>query len=116
LGKGVTGPATPHDLDSVIMFLEGGRIRSVGAHGGGKTETRAFGDAVFVPKGNELRDTLLSGGTAHEVVIALKNFKAPSIENTSGYPAAFPRPNSIKAFENERIVVWAIQQGQSLAL
>jgi len=106
LSKGTTGPATPHDLDTVIMFLEGGEIRSSGADGKSKVEKRVFGDAVFVPKGSDVRDTLLSGDTAHEVVIALKDFRSPPIGNTSGYPAAFPRPNSVKAFENDRVVVW----------
>ncbi len=102
LPKGATSPATPRDLDTVIMFIEGGQIRSARADGKSRTETRSFGDAVFVPKGSEMRDTLLSDGTAHEVVIALKDFHATPYVNTSGYPAAFPRPNSVKVFENDR--------------
>jgi hypothetical protein len=107
LAKGEAAPATPHDLDTVIMFLDGGRIRTVTADGKTRTVTRKFGDAVFVPKGADAVDTLVSGGPAHEVVIALKPHAVPSaIANTSGLPLAFPRPGVVKALENDRVVVW----------
>ncbi len=106
LTKGTAGPSTPHDLDTVIMFLEGGRIRTVDSDGKSTVAARAFGDAVFVPKGKDAKDVLLSEGAAHEVVIALKDHSSPSISNTSGYPAAFPRPGSVKVLENSRVTVW----------
>jgi hypothetical protein len=106
LEKGVPSPATPHDLDSVIMFLEGGRIRTVPAGGKASTTTRRFGDAVFVPRGTEARQTLVSDGTAHAIVVALKNFPTPVVVNTTGLPAAFPRPGSVRALDNDRITVW----------
>jgi uncharacterized RmlC-like cupin family protein len=106
LTPGASGPATPHDEDTVIMFLEGGQIRTV--DGSGKTTTieRKAGDAVFVPRGSDATDTLVSGGPAHEVVINLKDHKAPPIANTAGLPAAFPRPGSVKVLDNDRVVVW----------
>ena len=106
LAKGEAAPPTSHDLDTVIMFLEGGRVRTVS---GGKTRTvtHKFGDAVFVPAGSEAVDTLVSGGPAHEVVIALKPHAIPSaVPNTSGLPPAFPRPGVVKALDNDRVVVW----------
>jgi hypothetical protein len=30
----------------------------------------------------------------------------PPLANTSGFPNAFPRPNSRKLFENDNVVVW----------
>jgi hypothetical protein len=106
LAKGIEGPATPHDLDTVIMFLEGGRIRTVDSNAQRTVAARAFGDAVFVPKGSDAKDMLLSEGAAHEVVISLKDHASPVISNTSGYPAAFPRPGSVKVLENSRVIVW----------
>jgi hypothetical protein len=106
LAKGQQGPATPQDLDTVIMFLEGGTIQTVDGHGKTSTAVRAFGDAVFVPKGTATKDTLLSDRPAHEIVIALKDHVSPTIPNTSGYPPAFPRPGSVKVLENDRVVVW----------
>ena len=32
--------------------------------------------------------------------------RRPLYVNKSGYPPAFPRPGSIKAFENDRVVIW----------
>jgi hypothetical protein len=106
LPKGATSPPTSRDLDTIIMFIEGGQIRSLDVDGKSKTASRSFGDAVFVPKGRQVSDTMLSDGAAHEVVIALKDFRGPTYANSSGYPAAFPRPNSVKVFENDRAVVW----------
>jgi hypothetical protein len=106
LAKGTAGPVTPHDMDTVIMFLQGGRIRTVAGGGKASTATRNFGDAVFVPRGTDARQTLLSDGSAHEIVVALKDYRVPPILNTTGLPAAFPRPGSVKALDNDRITVW----------
>jgi hypothetical protein len=106
LAKGEAGPATPHDLDSVVMFLEGGNIRTLSAGGKVSTATRQFGDVVFVPKGSDATDTLVSDRPAHEIVIALKDHPEPTIPNTTGLPAAFPRPGSAKVLDNDRVVVW----------
>jgi hypothetical protein len=106
LAKGAAGPTTPHDLDTVIMFLEGGRIRTADERGGSTVADRSFGDALFVPKGSDQNDTALSDGGAHEIVIALKDRPQPPIANNSVYPEAFPRPGSVKALDNPRVVVW----------
>jgi hypothetical protein len=106
LTKGEAGPATPNDQDTVIMFLEGGDIRTLSKDGKASTATRQFGDAVFVPRGTDATDTLVSDGRAHEIVVALKDHREPAIPNTTGLPAAFPRPGSAKALDNDRVVVW----------
>ena len=36
----------------------------------------------------------------------LKDHPVAPIENTSGYPLAFPRPGVKKVLENERVIVW----------
>jgi uncharacterized RmlC-like cupin family protein len=106
LAPGESGPATPHDEDTVIMFLEGGQIRSVDGNGKATTAQRNAGDVVFVPRGTDATDTLVSGEPAHEVVIALKDHKVPPIVNTTGLPAACPRPGAVKVLDNDRVVVW----------
>jgi hypothetical protein len=106
LAKGATGPITPHDMDVVIMFLEGGKVRTERAGHASTVASRTFGDVLFVPKGSDQRDTVLSDGGAHEVVIALKDHPGPAIVNDSNYPAAFPRPGSVKRLDNARVVVW----------
>jgi hypothetical protein len=106
LEKGMAVPVTAHDMDSVIMFLEGGLIRTVAAGGEASTATRQFGDALFVPRGTDATQTLLSDASAHEIVVALKDYRVPAIVNTTGLPAAFPRPGSVKALDTDRITVW----------
>jgi hypothetical protein len=105
LKPGQQGPATPADRDAVILYLEGGTIKSDGASGS-KTAVHDFGDAVFVPKGGNVRDTLVKGGPAHEVVIWLKSAKPKTIANPTQYPTAWPRPGAVKTFENDRVIAW----------
>jgi hypothetical protein len=106
LDKGVSAPSTPHDLDAVIMFLEGGRIRTVVSGGKLSDHRYAFGDALFVPRGTDAIQTMLSNGRAHEVIIALKDVHVPAIANTTGLPSAFPRPGAVQVLDNDRVVVW----------
>jgi hypothetical protein len=58
------------------------------------------GRAAFLPKGKETKIS------ARSFVIDLKDHPVPPMENTSGYPLAFPRPGVKKVFENERVIVW----------
>lgn len=51
LAVGASCPTTPHDNDAVILFLEGGRIRTADRNGKPRIVTRSFGDAVYVPRG-----------------------------------------------------------------
>lgn len=106
LRKGETGPYTPQDLDTVVMYLKGGRIRSAMPDGRSQVQMRRAGDAVWVPKGSSLRDTPLTAGPVEEVVIALKDTPVAPLLNSSGLPAAFPRPGSRKVLENARVIVW----------
>ncbi len=106
LEKGETGPYTPKDLDTVVMFLQGGRIRSEAPDGRSHLERRRSGDAVWVPKGSPLRDMPTADGPVDEVVIALKDSPVAPLVNSSGLPTAFPRTGSRKVLENARVIVW----------
>jgi hypothetical protein len=106
LAKGQSAPATPADKDTIIMFLEGGGIQTAMAGGTTITASRKFGDAMLIPKGSTAVDTLVSGGPAHEIVVALKDHAGTAVANTSGLPLAFPRPGSVKVLENAKVIVW----------
>jgi hypothetical protein len=106
LKKGETGPYTPKDLDTVVMFLKGGRIRSEGPDGHHRLDTRNPGDAIWVRRGSPVRDTPVSAGPVEEVVVALKDAPVEPLVNSSGLPTAFPRPGSRKILENSRVIVW----------
>ena len=58
------------------------------------------GKASFLPKGTPPKIT------GRSIVIDLKDHPVPPIENTSGYPLAFPRPGVKKILENDRVIVW----------
>ena len=70
----------------VELFLEGGRIQTAMAGGTTITASRKFGDAMLIPKGSAAVDTLVSGGSAHEIVVAIKDHAATAVPNTSGLP------------------------------
>jgi hypothetical protein len=106
LAAGASGPKTPKNEDAVILFLEGGEIRTVDRTGKAAIAMRNFGDAVLVPKGTESVDALVSGEPAHEVVIYLKDFPVRAIANTSGYPTAFPRLGAVKVLDDPRFTAW----------
>ena len=106
LAPGQSGPPTPRDRDAVILFVEGGTVRTTPSAGPATTAVRTFGEAVFIPRGTQSVDTLVSGGPAHEVMVALKDNPVPLVPNTTGLPAAFPRPGSVKVLENPGVVVW----------
>jgi hypothetical protein len=73
---------------------------SVAAQPGDAVMISSSGNAEFVPKGTTPK---ING---HSLVIELKDHPVPPIENTSGYPLAFPRPGSKKLLENARVIVW----------
>jgi hypothetical protein len=106
LAAGASGPTTPQSEDAVILFLEGGRIRTVDRTGKASIATRTFGDAVFVPRGTGAIDTLVSGGPAHEVMISLKNHPVAAIANSSGFPTPFPRAGAVKMLDDPRFTTW----------
>jgi hypothetical protein len=88
-----TGPA-PGRLgsaarDVVIVFLGG---------------PSGVGSVTFQPKGAPAAKGTTDGSRA--IVIELSDRQFPPLRNTSGYPAAFPRPGSKKVLENARVVVW----------
>jgi tetratricopeptide (TPR) repeat protein len=58
------------------------------------------GGAAFLPKGTPAK---IAG---RSIVIDLKDRPVALIENTSGYPLAFPRPGVKKVLENDRVIVW----------
>lgn len=58
------------------------------------------GSAEFLSKG---ASPSIAG---RSIVIVLKDHPSVPIENTTGYPLAFPRPGSKKILENARVVVW----------
>ena len=76
----VSEPGTAQPFDAVVVSLSG--------------------SASDLPKGATPK---IAG---RSIVIDLKDHAVAPIENTTGYPLAFPRPGSKKILENERVIVW----------
>jgi hypothetical protein len=106
LKVGETTPPTPADLDAVVMFLDGGRFKVTDAAGRPVATGGAPGQAVAIPRGTRAVTTLVSGGPAHAVIVALKDFRKPPYANPGSLPLAFPRTGSSKVLETPRVVVW----------
>jgi hypothetical protein len=87
-GNGVTNPVRGRDRDLVVLWIAGPKART----------------ATFIAKGSphEVRGTAGS----RSLIVELKDAPAARYENTSGYPAAYPRPHVEKLLENERAIVW----------
>jgi hypothetical protein len=104
LTPGESAPETPRGLDRFAMFLEGGDLQETAA-GVAKQSAADFGTTISIPRGTDFRQTLVSG-SAHEMIVALKDVQSPKYADTAGLPAAFPRPGSVKVLETPRVVVW----------
>lgn len=100
LRPGVQAPAIAHAGDYVILYFEGGRLRSAD----GKTATHPSGGAMF-GHGGSTSDTALDK-PVREIVVELKDSPSNTVPNTTGLPPAFPREGSKLILENDRIRVW----------
>jgi hypothetical protein len=100
LQPGEAAPAISHAGDYVILYVDGGRIRSAD----GKTVRHAAGSAVS-GHGGATGDTAI-GAPAHEVVVDLKDTPSRTVPNTTGLPPGFPRPGSKKVLETDKVRVW----------
>lgn len=98
--KGETAPVISHAGDYVVLYVNGGRIRSTD----NKTPSPAAGSAV-AGQGGATADTALDGDV-REVVVELKNAPSNTVPNNTGLPPGFPREGAKKVFENNKVNVW----------
>ncbi|HEV3056902.1 MAG TPA: hypothetical protein VGY48_01585 [Vicinamibacterales bacterium] len=100
VGGGAEGERPIVDNERVTVWLQ-----SAGAAPAGPPPHA--GDAVWVSLsrlGDAAYNPASVGGRG--VFIVLKDRRVPALENTSGYPNAFPRPGVRKILENDRVIVW----------
>ena len=67
-------------------------IQTAMAGGTTITASRKFGDAMLIPKGSAAVDTLVSGGPAHEIVVAIKDHAELPVTNPAACRWPFPAP------------------------
>jgi quercetin dioxygenase-like cupin family protein len=100
LKPGETAPVISHAGDYIVLYVNGGRIRSTD----NKTATHAAGSAM-AGRGGATADTALDA-PVHEVVVELKDAPSNTVPNKTGLPPGFPREGAKKVFENSKVNVW----------
>ncbi|MBV9771944.1 MAG: hypothetical protein JOZ32_20395 [Bryobacterales bacterium] len=101
--KGQTNPARGHDSDGVVMWVTGGKLQTSAG-----IVKRQRGEASFSAKGDGRdEEGVAQGDPPRSLIIELKDHPVPPIQNTSGYPNAFPRPHVKKLLDNNRMTVWS---------
>ena len=98
--KGETAPVISHAGDYVVLYVDGGRIRSTD----NKTANHVAGSAM-AGQGGATADTALDTDV-REVVVELKNAPSNTVPNNTGLPPGFPREGAKKVFENSKVNVW----------
>jgi hypothetical protein len=94
----VAGAKPLIDNERVVVWdLEGG---AASMRPGDAVLISFTGKAAYIAKG-----TMAMYGDRN-ILIDLKDHAPKPLENKSGYPLAFPRPGSLKIFENDRVIVW----------
>ena len=88
-------PIIENDRVVIWDLTDSGRARAFDA-----VVVSLSGSAAFLPKGAPPKIARRS------IVIDLKDHPVAPMENTSGYPLAFPRPGVKKILENKRVIVW----------
>jgi quercetin dioxygenase-like cupin family protein len=86
--------------DSVTVFITAGTLSTPQG-----TITRRPGDVAYHPKGPRVREEVV-GNPVRAMIVGLHDVTVSPLQNTSGYPEAFPRPGAKKILENDRVTVW----------
>ena len=94
------------DLDQVSVSLTEGALKFTLPDGTWRIEQERVGSIRFESKGTVLEEQSLSDLTFHEEVFQLKDSVPLPWPVTTNIPAQFPRVNTVKVFETDRINVW----------
>ena len=100
LEPGKAAPAIAHAGDYVVLYFDGGRIKT----SDGAVKTHAPGDA-FAGTGGNTSDTAI-GTAAREIIVELKDAPSNTVPNTTGLPPGFPREGSKLVLETPKVRVW----------
>ena len=94
------------DLDQVSVSLTEGAIKRTRPDGTWAIEQERLGSVRYDPKGTVLREECISDTPCHAMVFQLKDYVAEPWPTREGIPGQFPRINTVKLFETDRITVW----------
>ena len=106
LSPGKSESLDTYRCDFVTMFLTDGTFQITDMNGRSRVVTHRAGEATFTPKGSDRSEKVTSDQPVMIVRVELKRYPASPSINKTKYPDAFPRPGSIKVFENDHVVIW----------
>jgi hypothetical protein len=94
------------NLDQVVVTLSDGAVKITRPDGTWSIEEERMGNVRYEPKGTTLEQEGVSDKPCHAVVFQLQEYKPEPWPTIPGVPAQFPRINTTKLFETDRIIVW----------
>jgi hypothetical protein len=94
------------DMDQVSVALADGSLKITRPDGTWSIEEQRFGAVRFEPKGTVVAKELVSDAPSRVVVFQVKNVVPIPWPTKEGIPGHFPRVNTVKLFETDRIAVW----------
>jgi hypothetical protein len=94
------------DLDQISVTVTEGALKISRPDGTWSIEQHTSGSVRFEPKGTVIEEEGVSDTPCHETVFQLKDFVPVPWPVTEGVPNQFPRINTVKLFETDRVNVW----------
>lgn len=106
LGKGKPTGTYKLDLDQVSVSLTEGAKKLTRPDGTWEIEQERLGSVRYDPKGTRLREECISDTPCRAMIFQLKDYAVDPWPVREGIPGQFPRINTVKLFETDRITVW----------
>ena len=104
--KGKSSGLQKLEMDQVSVALGDGAFKVTRPDGTWSIEEQRLGSVRFEPKGTAVTKELVSDAPLRVVVFQVKNVTPAPWANKDNLPGHFPRVNTSKLFETDRIAVW----------
>ncbi len=104
--KGGVSPMYELPLDQVLVTLTEGAVKFTAPDGASRITQEKFGAVRYETKGTIEQEEGLNDIASRAIVFQLKDGPARTLPIMKGIPGQFPRLNTVKLFETDRINVW----------
>jgi hypothetical protein len=94
------------DMDQVTVTLTDGAIKIKRPDGTWSIEQERLGSVRYEPKGTVVDEEGVSDVPSRAMVFQLRDYVPDPWPTREGVAAQFPRINTVKLFETDRIVIW----------
>jgi quercetin dioxygenase-like cupin family protein len=104
--KGKPSPMHRHRYDLVGVYLVGSPIRVTLPDGTARESTVEPGFILYQREAVTHIEEGVADIPRHAILTDIKGGPVGAMPNTSGQPAAFPRPGARQALDNEKVTIW----------